>query len=653
MGGTTLEDEQRKPTTTATAGGIQEALQTVFAAAPIGLLVLDADRRVVLANQAAARLAGRGDATELVGLVVGEAMLCVDRLDDSRGCGFGPHCATCPFGTTVAETLTSGVGRAGVEGWVPFAGAVGLSRRLRITTGYANSAGKEWVVAFFEDVTARYLAEEALRASEERYRQLVEDINDVIFTTDARGVLTYVNPAAQRVMGYAPEELVGKHFSFVIHPDDVPGVETRFLEVLKNRLGPYEFRYRHGSGEVRWARTLSNPVTRDGVSLGLRGVFSDITESRRLREQMESAQRMESLGQLAGGLAHDMNNILQAMMSLLILAKSEEALPAKALAHCQELERQIRRGAALIRQLLLFSRRETARREPLDLVAVVRGVEGLLRRLVRENVELRFALGGDGLTVEADQGQLEQVILNLVVNAADAMPEGGVVEVCTGAADGSVWLAVRDTGCGIPPEIRHRIFEPYFTTKEMGRGTGIGLAVVHGIITALGGRVEVESEVGVGSTFTVILPKAVGRARTPSGEVASVAELAQAAAGGGEHILLVEDEEDIRTALAAVLRALGYRVTAAGSAGEAGLLDAAAAPDVLLTDLVLPDASGVDLAMSLVERWPHLAVIMMSGYTADEAVRLGAAAGLVRFLQKPFEIGRLAEEIRAALDERG
>ncbi len=495
--------------------------------------------------------------------------------------------------------------------------------------------------------------EEALRASEERYRQLVEDISDVIFTTDEQGVLTYVSPAAQRVMGYAPEELVGKHFSAVVHPDDLPGVEKRFLEVLKNRLGPYEFRYRHGSGEVRWARTLSNPVIRDGVTVGLRGVFSDITESRRLREQMEAAQRMESLGQLAGGLAHDMNNILQAMMSLLILVRSEEALPARTLARCEELEAQVRRGAALIRQLLLFSRRETARRELLDLDNVVRGVGGMLRRLVRENVELRFALGGDGLTVEADRGQLEQVILNLVVNAADAMAEGGVVELRTGVADGSVWLAVRDTGCGIAPEIRPRIFEPYFTTKEPGRGTGIGLAVVHGIVTALGGRVEVESEVGVGSTFTVTLPKAAGRARTPSGQLASVGKLVQAAAGRGEHILLVEDEEDIRAALTEVLRALGYQVTAASTAGEAGLLDTAAAPDVLLTDLVLPDASGVDLAVNLVERWPRLAVIMMSGYTADEAVRLGAATGLVRFLQKPFEIPRLAEEIRAALDERG
>ncbi len=630
---------------------VLEGIQAVFADAPLALLVLDCERRVVLANAAAAALAGRSDPAEMVGLAPGEALGCVNRLDDPRGCGWGELCQSCPLGSGVRDTLATQAGRAGVEGWLPVAGTPGRGRCVRISTAHVVVCGRQLVMAFLEDVTERRRAEDALRASEEKYRHLVEDISDVIFATDAGGILTYISPAARRVMGYAPEELTGKHFSAVVYPEDLAGVERRFREVLQERLGPYEFRYRNGSGEIRWARTLSTPVRENGASVGLRGVFSDITEARRLQEQLVAAQKMEALGQLAGGLAHDMNNILQAMASVVMLVKSDGSLTPTLRARCEELSDQIRRGAALTRQLLLFSRQDTARLEAVDVNQMINGVLNMLRRLVRENVELRVVPADGEAVVRADRGQLEQVLINLVVNAADAMPEGGVVELRTGAGEGKVWLAVRDGGCGIPPEIRRRIFEPFFTTKEAGRGTGIGLAVVHGIVTGLGGSVEVSSDVGVGSTFTVILPRDRERPRTPSGELPSVEGLEELA-GRGEHILLVEDEEGIRTALAEVLTGLGYRVTEAGSAGEAAVLDDAAQPDVLLTDLVLPDASGVDLAVNLVERWPRLAVIMMSGYTADQAVRLGAAAGMVRFLQKPFEIHRLAQEIRAALDER-
>lgn len=630
-----------------------QELRILFADAPVGLLLLDADRRVVFANTAAARLAGRADAAQLEGLVAGEAMGCVNRLDDPRGCGWGLRCSVCPLGTTAAETLTSRVGRAGVEGWLPFADTPARGRYLRVSTTYVELTGERNVLAFLEDVTERHLAEEALHASEEKFRRLVEDINEVIFVTDTRGVLTYVSPAARRVMGWAPEELEGKHFSCLVPPDDLPRVERRFAEVLQQRLGPFEFHYKHGNGEVRWARSVSTPVVRDGETVGLSGVLSDITESRRAREQLHAVQKMEALGQLAGGVAHDMNNLLQAMLSTVTLVTANPTLTASVRTRCQELEDHIRRGAALVRQLLLFSRRETARREVVELNRTLADAVAMLRRLVRENVELRVIPANAELFVEGDRGQLEQVLINLVVNAVDAMPGGGVVEVRTGAEDDSVWLAVRDTGCGIAPEIRERIFEPFFTTKEAGQGTGIGLAVVHGIVTGGGGRVEVASVPGAGSTFTVYLPRSRERASTSSGALPAVGTVRESPTGGGEHILLVEDEEDIRTALTEVLRSLGYRVTAVGSVGEAGLLDAADAPDLLLTDLVLPDASGFDLAVSLVERWPRLAVIMMSGYTSDEAVRLSAAAGLVRYLQKPFEISRLADEVRAALDERG
>lgn len=630
----------------------RDELAAVFDLAPVAVLVLDGERRVVLANAAAAQLAGRASVDELVGLIAGEAMNCVNRLDDPRGCGWGPKCASCPLGAMVGETLRHGVGQRGVEASLPWRDGEERTRLLRISTAYATVREQARVLTFLEDVTARHLAEEALRASEEKYRQLVEDISDVIYATDAAGVLTFVSSASSRVLGYPAEELTGKHFSVIVYPDDLPALERRFREVLQQRPGPWEFRYRHASGEIRWARTLSAPIVANGVLVGLRGVFSDVTETRRMHEQLAASQRMEALGQLAGGLAHDMNNILQAMAATLSLAKIEASSPDKALTRCAELEASINRGAALTRQLLLFARRETVRPELLELNRVVGGLLPMLRRLLREDVALEVALAGQELPVEAERGQLEQVLTNLAINAVDAMPDGGHLKVSTGASQEEVWLAVADTGAGIPEELQQRIFEPFFTTKEAGRGTGIGLTVVHGIVTGLGGRVEVESAVGGGSRFTVVLPRAQVRAKTPSGELPSVAGLVDVA-GRGEHILLVEDEKDIRAALAEVLTGIGYRVTAVGSVTEAGLLDESLAPDLLLTDLVLPDASGVDLAVSLVERWPRLAVIMMSGYTSNDAVRLGAAAGLVRFLQKPFEIPRLAEEIRTALDERG
>ena len=363
-------------------------------------------------------------------------------------------------------------------------------------------------------------------------------------------------------------------------------------------------------------------------------------------EKVRRAQKMEAMGQLAGGVAHDFNDLLQAMLNLTQVLLAHRTDPERVAADVAELEQQVKHGAALTRQLMLFSRRETAQPEALDLNEVVREAGKLLRRLLKASITIEQRLAEGKLPVVADRGQIEQVLFNLAVNAADAMLEGGQLVITTGSDVSTVWLQLADTGGGIPEGIRQRIFEPFFTTKGEGGGTGLGLAVVHGIVAQHGGSIAFESNEGQGTTFTITLP------RGGSGGFAAVkvTELAgEAPAGHGERVLIVEDEASARDSLAEILTVLGYEVVAVESGEEAGLLPPEPAFKVLLTDIMLPGIAGADLARGLLERWPELKVILMSGYTEDEAMRKGISAGPVRFLQKPFGMSALARELRSAL----
>ncbi|OYW00574.1 MAG: hypothetical protein B7Z61_13250 [Acidobacteria bacterium 37-71-11] len=271
--------------------------------------------------------------------------------------------------------------------------------------------------------------------------------------------------------------------------------------------------------------------------------------------------------------------------------------------------------------------------------------------MVRENISFRLDLAEAALAIRADRGQLDQVLMNLVVNAADAMPDGGILRVGTGrSADGSPWVSVSDTGCGIPEAIRDRVFEPFFTTKAPGKGTGIGLSVVRGIVEQHGGAIVLESGVGRGTTVRITLPAADTAAVPADGPASGDKPLPR---GRGERVLIVEDEQGAREGLAEILTSLGYTVFAAASGEDAQAVPAEPPFDLLLTDLMLPGMAGPDLAVEMVGRWPRLRVILMSGYTEDETLKRRIAAELVRFLQKPFNMTTLAREVRVALDEGG
>lgn len=493
---------------------------------------------------------------------------------------------------------------------------------------------------------------ERLRASEARFRHLVETAPDVIFTVvTPAGRITSLSPAFERLTGWPAAHWIGRKALALVAPPD----RGRALRTIAGLLGgeappSFDVRVRTASGEPVDCDIAAARESTGGRPAGILGVARDITTRKRLEAEVVHAQKMQAIGMLTGGVAHDFNNLLQAQMSLVQLLRWRREDTARQERIVGELETLIRRGAALTRQLLVFARKDVSKPEELDLADVLRDGVLLAQRLVRENVQVDAAVEGGRMPILGDRGQLGQVLLNLVTNAADAMPDGGRIALRAGRAGASeAFVEIADTGVGIPGEVKARMFEPFFTTKEAGHGTGLGLAVVDSIVTAHGGRVSVQSVLGAGSTFRVTLPlrtePAVAVAQIPS-DVAPLAE------GRGERVLLVEDEDGAREALRETLTSLGYDVLAVVSAEDAGLVSAEPEYELLLTDQMLPGAAGIDLATGLVDRWPNLAVIVMSGYSEGQVLRQAVRRQQVRFLQKPFDLATLTSEVRAALDAR-
>lgn len=506
------------------------------------------------------------------------------------------------------------------------------------------------VLGTYEDITDRKRAEEALKESEERYRSLVELSPDAI-AIHVDGQLVFVNEQGARLLGYSsPAEMVGRHVLEFVHPDYHAVVMERTRRALLERqaqplMGEVLLRADGTPVEVEVANT---PFTYHGAP-AVQVVVRDVSERRKVEERLRQAQKMEAVGQLAGGLAHDFNNILQALLSTTQVLKARHQQDGELATGLSEIEAYVRRGAVLARQLLLFARREVTRLALADLNEVVGATASMLRRLMPENVTLEVALACGVLPVRVDRGQIEQVLVNLAVNAREAMLGGGQLRVRTGANAGWAWLEVADTGVGIPSDVRARIFEPFFTTKAAGEGSGLGLSVVQSIAQAHGGAVEVESEPGRGALFRVTFPLAEEQPAVTEAPGPEPGPLGPS--GSGARVLLVEDEEGTREGIRDALELLGYEVTAVGSAEAALALAAQPAFDVLLSDFLLPGMHGGELAMRLKGRWPELKVVIMSGYTRDEAIHRGVGEGVVRFLQKPFDVHALASELASALAE--
>jgi PAS domain S-box-containing protein len=658
--------------------------------------------------------------------------------------------------------------------------------------------GSRLVMSMALDVTERRQAEETLRRSEERYRDVVENINDVLYTINSDGIITYVSSAVRRLGGFAPDELVGRSFAEIVHPDDLPEVARGFREVERDQTGPWEFRYRTKDGLIRWARASSRPILENGRPAGIRGmltditdrklaenslretearlravldatpfpiavvdlqddrihywsnnalaifghtaptaaewyqiaypdpdyrreliarwkqhletaretrqpvhtgeyqvtcrdgsvrvcelyasflpdalvvIFNDITERKRaegekakLEIQLQQSQKIESVGRLAGGVAHDFNNMLGVILGHVDLAL-KRVDPAEPLHEdLEEIRKAAVRSADLTRQLLAFARRQAIEPKVLDLNAAVAAILQMLKRLIGEEIDLRWQPQADLWPILMDPSQIDQILANLCVNSRDAIAGVGRVTIETGECSLTeeycaahpgftpgeyVTLAVSDDGCGMDKGLLSHVFEPFFTTKVVGQGTGLGLATVYGIVKQNNGSIDVDSEPGQGTTIRIYLPRHVagpGQGRAPG--------ITPPSQRGDETILLVEDEAAILKLATRMLTMQGYTVLAAGTPGEAVRLasEHMGEIDLLMTDVVMPEMSGRELARNLLLLYPNLKCLFTSGYTADIIARRGVLVDGVHFVQKPFSNESLAAKVREALDSRG
>jgi len=517
------------------------------------------------------------------------------------------------------------------------------------------------------DITERKQAGVALRESEARFREIAETIEDVFWITDpAKTRMLYVSPAYEKIWGRTCASLYESARAWLeaIHPDDRERV--RLAAETQQTSGGYDETYRilRPDGAVRWIRDVAFPVRNEsGDVVRIVGVARDITERRQLEEQLRLSQKMEAIGQLAGGVAHDFNNILTAILMQSQLIEMAEDVSEETRDGLRQIRASAERAANLTRQLLLFSRKQVMQPRDLDLNDVITSLAKMLQRIIGEDVRLQLNLHPRPLMIRADAGMLDQLLMNLVVNARDAMPGGGrlVIETCEkdvtaaeaaltpdASAGRHVCLRVTDTGSGIAPENLGRIFEPFFTTKEPGKGTGLGLATVFGIVKQHGGWIAVESAVGQGTTFQVFLPAVEA---VVSG--AAAAESHPAPRGGTETILLVEDDPDVRTLTRRVLEGAGYRVLEAANGVKALAIGErhGGEIDLLFTDIVMPEGiSGRELAARLQAAHPKLRVVFTSGYSAEIAGRALSLQAGENFIQKPAAPHELLESIRRCLD---
>jgi two-component system cell cycle sensor histidine kinase/response regulator CckA len=638
-------------------------------------------------------------------------------------------------------------------------------------------AGIVWGVA------ERLRTEEALRQSEQRYRTLVENLNDVIFHVDPEGRITYMSPAIERMSHYRAEELLGRRFTSLLHPEDLPEMVGRFRGVLDGQIEPHEFRVVDKDGSVRFVRTHSRPLMEGGRVVGVIGVMTDITDRRlaeaererllaaieqagevvvitdadgaieyvnpafekvtgysreevlgqnprilksgkqdlafyqdlwgtissgrtwsgrmvnrkkdgtfytedstispvldgsgrivnyvavkrdvtehlRLAAQFQQAQKMEAVGRLAGGVAHDFNNMLTAILGYVGLALSRVGGDVELREDLLEVRKAAERSADLVKRLLAFARRQVVRPVVLDLNDVVEDLLKMLRRLIGEEIDLVWEPGGGLWRVRVDPSQVDQILANLCVNAKDAISGAGRVVIETGnvvfdeaycrghegfVPGQYVMLAVSDDGCGMTKEVMEHLFEPFFTTKEVGKGTGLGLAAVYGIVKQNNGFVNVYSELGKGTTVKVYLPRWTGE-----GEVVGESKRLDVPRGMGETVLVVEDEEAVLRMARAMLESLGYTVLTASSPAEA--MEVAAGHsgeiDLALVDVVMPEMHGKELVGRLKALRPTLRHLYMSGYTANVIATRGLLGDGVPFIQKPFSLERLARKVREAM----
>jgi len=542
---------------------------------------------------------------------------------------------------------------------------------------YVGPSGQEYIVAIGRDVTAHKQIDEALKREKDKVQQYLDIAGVILLVIDEEQRVTMINRKGCEILGCPEEEILGKNWFESFLPEGTKKkVRSFFKKLLQGELDSLEYvesPVLTKDGDVRliaWHNTILR--NGEGKATGTLSSGEDITEKRRAEmelhekgELLRQSQKLEAVGRLAGGIAHDFNNLLTAIIGFAELLRMSETLDAGQVLNIDEIRRAADRAANLTQQLLAFSRKQVLKPKVLNLNKLVAGIEKMLGRIIGENVQLITNLDAKLGLVKADPGQIEQVVMNLVVNARDSMPAGGLITVETknlrldekyssgrsGVVPGDyVRVAISDTGLGMDRATLDRIFEPFFTTKPKGKGTGLGLSTVYGIVKQSGGNIWVYSEEGKGTTFKIYLPRievnaegGAGLTRTPVPE------------GGSELVLVVEDEDLVRKLICDSLKSFGYTALEAPSGGQA--IEAWSggnhpAPRLLITDVVMPEMSGKELADRLTAAHPEMKVLFISGYTENSIVHHGVLDRGIHFLEKPFSPQALAMKVREMLDTR-
>ena len=616
----------------------QGALEDIITSAADAMLVVDAKGRIQLANPAAERLLNRSE-NALMNIPLPE---------------FVP-------GLTGAPAQWSGFQEFELGGGSEV-------RTVELAAHRSATAVPAEFTVTMRDLTARKAAEDALRTSEQRLEAAVEASRSVVWELDVVGGTIARSGVGGGLLGLRAKQIpvLVADWERVVHRDDLQAVRDRLEDHVRGTAPVYEseHRLRDAKGEWIWVLERGRGVAWDenGRATRIIGTTTDISDRKRLEQQFNQAQKMEAVGHLAGGVAHDFNNVLTAILTTAeLLLEDSKRLQADQLADVQEIRDAALRAAEITRQLLAFGRRQQLRPRTVDVNDAVHGVERLLRRLIGEHIVLETECHPEPALIRTDPGQLEQAIINLALNARDAMPDGGRLVITTlpltltparvadqpGVPPGPAWaVRVSDSGTGMDAATRERLFEPFFTTKGLGQGAGLGMAMVYGFVRQSGGMVHVDSAPGTGTRIDLIFPSVLIAEDTPI-----PTETETTGVDGQETILLAEDEGAVRGLVERILRNHGYTVLSAGNGREA--LELAARNDdgfaLVISDLVMPEMGGRELVERLRERIPDLRFLFLSGYPSDPASDQGSG-GAPAFLQKPFSPMALLREVRRALD---
>ncbi len=610
-----------------------------------GLAILDAGGKYIYVNAAYARMIGNTNREAMLGKSWRE-------ISASRDLA--------PVESEIREALKQH-GKWFGPLTVPHGDGTAVAMEMAITTMPDGGT-----ICVSGDITERVSAQRARAETEIKYRKLIEQVAAISYIAEigVSGQWYYVSPQIETMFGYSAEEWLSNSKDWIryIPIDDHPIVHAAEENSARGEPFQAEYRITRKDGNIIWVSDTAVVVRGSDSHPVMEGLIVDITDRKMLENQLLQASKMEAVGRLAGGVAHDFNNLLTIIKGYVEMAMQRCLDRPELHGDIRRIEDAADRAVTLVRQLLAFSRKQVLRPKILDLNAIVMNLDQLLRRLMSENIAMKTFVSKDVGAIKADPGQIEQVIMNLVVNARDALPDGGRILIETSNVDLDsaytrdhtvvrpgpyVLLAVTDTGVGMTADTAAHIFEPFYTTKESGRGTGLGLSTVYGIVKQSGGYIWVYSELGKGTTFKVYLPRVKDAVQAPAAEMP-----ASTARKGHETILLVEDEPDVRELTQMVLTGCGYRVIEALTPEDAERLagNNGAEIHLLLTDVVMPGMSGRELAKRLTGRNPNLRVLYMSGYTYNVIAQDGTLEEGISFLQKPFTPQALTQKVRESLD---